>query len=65
MQQSWEAFAGGSTVNISPGAINVENNTAQVTMVLKPSGGSTKDVTLTLQKIGNDWKVDAFNLTPQ
>src|SRR5437868_11826931 len=44
LQQSWEAFAGGSTVNISPGAINVENNTAQVTMVLRPSGGSTQNV---------------------
>ncbi len=57
IQQKWEALSADGFVTTDISDVKMSGGRPQVVWSLTPSGGTKKEVTLTMQQSGNDWKI--------
>ena len=57
LQEKWEALSADGFVSTDMSDVKMSGGRPQVVWSLTPSGGTKKDVTLTFQQSGDDWKI--------
>lgn len=61
LEQRWEALSSNGSVTTEPSDVRMSGGRPQVVWSLTPSGGTKKEVTLTLEQSGDDWKIVEAN----
>ena len=56
LQEKWEALSADGFVSTDMSDVKMSGGRPQIVWSLTPSGGTKKDVTLTFQQSGDDWK---------
>ena len=57
LQERWEALSSDGLVTTDPSDVRMSGGRPQVVWSLTPEGGTKKEVTLTLEQSGDEWKI--------
>jgi hypothetical protein len=57
LQRRWEALGGGTTPTTTTSEPTMSGNAVTLTWTITPENGSSRNVAITLEQVGSDWKI--------